>query len=80
MLIKSFKKTVLKKRIYDSDNCTLNNDDTTPLSWEPVAKHFKKFKIQKKNNILNFDIELEDPGDKIIEKYNAAAFMRNVSY
>ena len=73
-------KTVLKKRIYDSDNCTLNNDDTTPLSWEPVAKHFKKFKIQKKNNILNFDIELEDPGDKITEKYNAAAFMRNVSY
>ena len=51
-----------------------------PLSWEPVAKHFKKFKIQKKNNILNFDIELEDPGDKITEKYNAAAFMRNVSY
>jgi type II secretory pathway component PulJ len=73
-------KTILKKRIYDSDNCTLNNDDTTPISWEPVAKHFKKFKIQKKNNILNFDIELEDPGEKIIEKYSAAAFMRNVSY
>jgi len=73
-------KTILKKRIYDSDNCTLNNDDATPISWEPVAKHFKKFKIQKKNNILNFDIELEDPGEKIIEKYSAAAFMRNVSY
>ena len=73
-------KTILKKRIYDSDNCTLNNDDTMPISWEPVAKHFKKFKIQKKNNILNFDIELEDPGEKIIEKYSAAAFMRNVSY
>lgn len=73
-------KTILKKRIYDSDNCTLNNDDITPISWEPVAKHFKKFKIQKKNNILNFDIELEDPGEKIIEKYSAAAFMRNVSY
>jgi len=73
-------KTILKKRIYDSDNCTLNNDDATPINWEPVAKHFKKFKIQKKNNILNFDIELEDPGEKIIEKYSAAAFMRNVSY
>ena len=50
------------------------------LIWEPVAQFFKKFKIKKNNNILNFDIELEDPGDKIIEKYNAAAFMRNVSY
>ena len=73
-------KTILKKRIYDSDNCTLNNDDTTPISWEPVAKNFKKFKIKKENNILNFDIELQDPGEKVIEKYNAAAFMRNVSY
>ncbi len=73
-------KTILKKRVYDSNNCNLNDDDTMPLSWEPVAKNFKKFKIQKKNNILNFDIELEDPGKKIVEKYNAAAFMRNVSY
>lgn len=73
-------KTMLKKRIYDSDDCTLNNDATTPIDWEPVAQFFKKFKIKKNNNILNFDIELEDPGDKIIEKYNAAAFMRNVSY
>lgn len=73
-------KTILKKRIYDSDNCTLNNDDTTPISWEPVAKNFKKFKIKKENNILNFDIELQDPGEKVVEKYNAAAFMRNVSY
>lgn len=73
-------KTILKKRVYDSDNCNLNDDDTMPLSWEPVAKNFKKFKIQKKNNILNFDIELEDTGKKIVEKYNAAAFMRNVSY
>ena len=73
-------KTILKKRVYDSNNCNLNDDDTMPLSWDPVAKNFKKFKIQKKNNILNFDIELEDPGKKIVEKYNAAAFMRNVSY
>lgn len=35
-------KTILKKRVYDSNNCNLNDDDTTPLSWEPVAKNFKK--------------------------------------
>ena len=73
-------KTVLMKQIYNTTNCVDNSDSGTP-TWLPVAKYFKKFKIIKYNtNILNFEIQMEDPAGQIIEKYNAAAFMRNISY
>lgn len=73
------KKTVLMKKTYNTNDC-INKSDASEPNWEPVAEYFKKFKIIKHNNILNLEIEMEDPGEKIIEKYNAAAFMRNVSY
>ena len=73
------KKTVLMKKIYNTNDC-VNKSDANEPNWEPVAEHFKKFRIIKTNNILNLEIEMEDPGEKIVEKYNAAAFMRNTSY
>tara|TARA_B110000114_G_C14952128_1_gene340769 strand:- start:8 stop:631 length:624 start_codon:yes stop_codon:yes gene_type:complete len=73
------KKTVLMKKTYNTNDC-VNKSDANEPNWEPVAEHFKKFRIIKTNNILNLEIEMEDPGEKIVEKYNAAAFMRNTSY
>ena len=73
------KKTVLMKKTYNTNYC-VNKSDANEPNWEPVAEHFKKFIIIKTNNILNLEIEMEDPGEKIVEKYNAAAFMRNTSY
>jgi len=79
-LVTDTDKTILMKQIYNTNNCVDNSDSGTP-TWLPVAKHFKKFKIIKhSNNILNFEIQMEDPAGQIIEKYNAAAFMRNISY
>jgi type II secretory pathway component PulJ len=73
-------KTILMKQVYNTNNC-VDSSEVGTLTWLPVAKHFKKFKITKSsNNILNFEIQMEDPAGQVIEKYNAAAFMRNVSY
>jgi type II secretory pathway component PulJ len=73
-------KTVLMKQVYSTNNCIDTSESGSPV-WLPVAKYFKKFKIIKhEEQILNFEIQMEDPAGKIIEKYNAAAFMRNISY
>ena len=73
-------KTILMKQIYSTNNCVDTSESANPI-WLPVAKYFKKFKIIKyEEQILNFEIQMEDPSGKIVEKYNAAAFMRNISY
>lgn len=67
---------ILKKRIYNADSCNID----TSVTWEPVADNFIRFRVRKNNNILNFKLRLSDAGNKLIEKYNVAVFMRNISY
>lgn len=72
--------TVLMKQQGNTTDC-INYASLAGVAppWLPVARHFKKFKVIKySNNILNFEIEMEDVGKQIVENYNAAAFMRNL--
>lgn len=73
-------KSMLMKKIYNTNDCVNNSEPSEP-DWLPVAANFKKFKIRRyDNNVLNFEIEMEDPGKNIIENYNGAAFMQNISF
>ena len=54
-------KTVLKKKIWDTINCDI--DDTTnttvEVDWMPVAQFFDEFKIRLRSKHIDFEVILE---------------------
>ena len=75
-------KTVLKKKIWDTINCDI--DDTTnttvEVDWMPVAQFFDEFKIRLRSKHIDFEVILETYDGLTRETYTASSFMRNLNF
>ena len=74
-------KTILKRKVWDSPDCTEDGSETTVLiDWEPVAQYFSKFAVRIRSKHIDYEINLTTAGEDITEKYSASSYMRNLNY
>ena len=75
------KKTILKKKVWNTTSCDPNSADTTvDQNWEPVAQFFDTFGIRLRSKHIDFEIQLQSKDEKITETYTASAYMRNLNF
>ena len=62
-------KTILKRKVWDSPDCTEDGSETTVLiDWEPVAQYFSKFAVRIRSKHIDYEINLTTAGEDITEK------------
>jgi type II secretory pathway component PulJ len=78
----STEETILKKKIWNTTNCDVEDFDNTTVdvNWMPVAQLFDEFNIRLRARHIDFEIILETVGKKIRENYTASSYMRNLNF
>ena len=86
----STEKTILKKKIWNTTDCKLDDNDSekigyqaTPAdeaNWMPVAQFFHEFKIRIRSKHIDFEVVLQTLDKEIKETYTASSFMRNLNF
>ena len=74
-------KTVLKKKVWNTNNCDETDSGTTvDLDWMPVAQFFNTLGIRLRSKHIDFEIQLQSKDGKVSETYSASAYMRNLNF
>ena len=75
------KKTILKKKVWNTNNCDPTDSNTTEFQdWEPVAQFFDTLGIRLRSKHIDFEVTLKSKDEKVAETYTASAYMRNLNF
>ena len=74
-------KTILKKKIFQSNSCDPADTDNTLVSdWIPLSQYFDFFGIRLRSKHVDYEIRMKTPNGLITETFTASAFMRNLNF
>ena len=74
-------KTVLKKKIWNTSNCDVDDSGTTvDVDWHPVAQFFEELKIRIRSKHIDFEVSLKSKDEKVSETYTSSSYMRNLNF